>query len=129
MDTSIKSGINVTLSFQLQWTSDADQRLRWQAGMYFLNIERRVGVAQLEDDGRANLPRSFINELTDALVLDDFETTVLSGFGSIAYDLTDRMELSIALRYDVEDRESHQCRPEPSGRICINQYRLPQHLL
>ena len=38
-------------SFQLQWTSAADQRLRWQAG-YFLNIERRVGVAQLEDDGR-----------------------------------------------------------------------------
>ena len=64
------------ISFQLQWTSDADQRLRWQAGMYFLNIDRRVGVAQLEDDGRAQLPRSFVNELTDALVLDDFETTV-----------------------------------------------------
>ena len=102
------------LSFQLQWTSDADQRLRWQAGMYFLNIERRVGVAQLEDDGRANLPRSFINELTDALVLDDFETTVLSGFGSIAYDLTDRMELSVALRYDVEDREVQNAVPSPA---------------
>jgi iron complex outermembrane receptor protein len=102
------------LSFQLQWTSDADQRLRWQAGMYFLNIERRVGVAQLEDDGRANLPRSFVNELTDALVLDDFETTVLSGFGSIAYDLTDRMELSVALRYDVEDREVQNAVPSPA---------------
>ncbi len=44
--------------------------------MYFLNIDRRVGVAQLEDDNRAQLPRSFVNELTDALVLDDFETTV-----------------------------------------------------
>ena len=71
----------------------------------FLNIERRVGVAQLEDDGRENLPRSFINELTDALVLDDFETTVLSGFGSVSLDMTDRLELSVALRYDVEDRE------------------------
>jgi iron complex outermembrane receptor protein len=102
------------LSFQLQWTSDADQRLRWQAGMYFLNIERRVGVAQLEDDGRANLPRSFVNELTDALVLDDFETTVLSGFGSINYDITDRMELSVALRYDVEDREVKNAVPSPA---------------
>ena len=102
------------MSFQLQWTSDSDQRLRWQAGMYFLNIDRRVGVAQLEDDGRENLPRSFVNELTDALVLDDFETTVLSGFGSINYDITDRMELSVALRYDIEDREVRNGVPSPA---------------
>jgi len=102
------------ISFQLQWTSDADRRLRWQAGMYFLNIDRRVGVAQLEDDGRAQLPRSFVNELTDALVLDDFETTVLSGFGSINYDISDRMELSLALRYDIEDREVRNGVPSPA---------------
>ena len=109
------------ISFQLQWTSDADQRLRWQAGMYFLNIDRRVGVAQLEDDGRASLPRSFVNELTDALVLDDFETTVLSGFGSINYDVTDRMELSFALRYDMEDREVRNAVPSPAdGYVSTN---------
>ena len=109
------------ISFQLQWTSDADQRLRWQAGMYFLNIDRRVGVAQLEDDGRTSLPRSFVNELTDALVLDDFETTVLSGFGSINYDITDRMELSFALRYDIEDREVSNAVPSPAdGYVSTN---------
>ena len=102
------------ISFQLQWTSDADQRLRWQAGMYFLNIDRRVGVAQLEDNGTGQLPRSFVNEYTDALVLDDFETTVLSGFGSISYDMTDRLELSVALRYDVEDREVTNAVPSPA---------------
>ena len=109
------------ISFQLQYTSDADQRLRWQAGMYFLNIDRRVGVAQLEDDGRAQLPRSFVNELTDALVLDDFETTVLSGFGSINFDVTDRMELSFALRYDIEDREVRNAVPSPAdGNVSTN---------
>ena len=109
------------ISFQLQYTSDADQRLRWQAGMYFLNIDRRVGVAQLEDDGRAQLPRSFVNELTDALVLDDFETTVLSGFGSINFDVTDRMELSLALRYDIEDREVRNAVPSPAdGNVSTN---------
>ena len=102
------------ISFQLQWTSNADQRLRWQAGMYFLNIDRRVGVAQLEDNGSGQLPRSFVNQFTDALVLDDFETTVLSGFGSINYDITDRMELSVALRYDVEDREVTNAVPSPA---------------
>jgi len=109
------------ISFQLQWTSDADQRLRWQAGMYFLNIDRRVGIAQLEEDGRARLPRSFVNELTDALVLDDFETTVLSGFGSINYDVTDRMELSFAVRYDIEDREVSNAVPSPAdGYVSTN---------
>jgi iron complex outermembrane receptor protein len=89
--------------------------------MYFLNIDRRVGVAQLEDDGRANLPRSFVNELTDALVLDDFETTVLSGFGSINYDITDRMELSFAVRYDIEDREVSNAVPSPAdGNVSTN---------
>ena len=46
-------------------------------------------------------------------VLDDFETTVLSGFGSINYDITDRMELSFALRYDIEDREVSNAVPTP----------------
>jgi iron complex outermembrane receptor protein len=82
--------------------------------MYFLHIDRRVGVAQLEDDNRAQLPRSFVNELTDALVLDDFETTVLSGFGSINYDMTDRLELSFALRYDIEDRKVKNAVPSPA---------------
>ncbi|MEL0008009.1 MAG: TonB-dependent receptor, partial [Luminiphilus sp.] len=70
--------------------------------------------AQRAADGRAQRPRSFVNELTEALVLDDFETTVLSGFGSISYDLTDRMELSVALRYDVEDREVTNAVPSPA---------------
>ena len=41
------------LSFQIQLTSDDDSELRWQVGAYYLSIEREVGVAQLEDDGRA----------------------------------------------------------------------------
>mgnify|MGYP002865922194 CR=1 FL=1 len=102
------------LSFQLQWTSNAENRLRYQVGMYFLNIDRRVGVAQLEDDGRAQLPRSFVNELTDALALDDFTTTVLSGFGALSYDMTDRLEVSLALRYDLEDREVENRVPSPA---------------
>ncbi|MEO1576283.1 MAG: TonB-dependent receptor plug domain-containing protein, partial [Pseudomonadota bacterium] len=74
------------LSFQIQLTSPGDQRLRWQTGLYLLDIDRTVGVAQLLDDGSANLPASFVNPLTDALVLDDFETQVFSVFGSMNYD-------------------------------------------
>ncbi len=103
-------------SVQLQLTSPGDQRLRWQAGLYALDIERTVGVAQLLDDGRSDalLPRSFVNPLTDALVLDDFETSVFAVFGSLNYDVTDRMELSLALRWDREDRDVSNGVPPPS---------------
>ena len=105
------------LSVQVQLTSPGDQALRWQAGLYWLDIDRRVGVAQLLDDGRANLPGSFINPLTDALVLDDFDTSVIAGFGSINYDISDTVELSFALRYDREDRDVTNAVPTPSERV------------
>ena len=104
------------LSFQVQLTSPGDQRLRWQAGAYYLDLERRVGVAQLLDDGRPSgqLPRSFVNPLTDALVLDDFDTSVWALFGSVNFDITDNIELSFALRYDREDRKVTNAVPTPS---------------
>ncbi len=95
-------------------TSSGEGALRWQVGAYYLNIERTVGVAQLEDDGRRNLPQSFVNQFTDALVLDDFTTDVSAVFGSINYDVTDRMELSVAVRYDREDREVENKVPSPA---------------
>ena len=108
-------------SAQIELTSTGDEALRWRVGAYFLNIERTVGVAQLEDDGRSNLPRSFVNELTDALVLDDFTTDVFAVFGSVDYDLTDSMELSVALRYDREEREVENRVPSPAdGNLSTN---------
>ena len=102
------------LSMQVQLTSTGDGPLRWQVGAYFLNIERTVGVAQLEDDNRAYLPRSFVNELTDALVLDDFTTDVIAVFGSVNYDISDQMELAFAIRYDREKREVENKVPSPA---------------
>lgn len=108
-------------SAQVQLTSSGDGALRWQVGAYYLNIERTVGVAQLEDDGRANLPQSFVNELTDALVLDDFTTDVYAVFGSLNYDISDRMELSVAVRYDREEREVKNRVPSPAdGNLSTN---------
>ena len=108
-------------SAQIQLTSNADGALRWQVGAYYLNIERTVGVAQLEDDNRKSLPTSFVNELTDALVLDDFTTDVYAVFGSINYDITDRMELSVAVRYDREEREVENKVPSPAdGYLSTN---------
>lgn len=106
-------------SFQVQVTSNEEQQLRWQAGLYYLNIERRQGVAQARDPGnewpnRAQLPKEIFTPLTDAIVDDTFDTEVFAVFGSVSYDLTDRMELSLAARYDREKREVSNNVPSPA---------------
>ncbi|MGD2008827.1 MAG: TonB-dependent receptor, partial [Cellvibrionales bacterium] len=98
------------MSFQIQLTSNTDQRLRWQVGAYYLDIERYLAVSQLRDDGTnfpnraGNVPTTIFNEFTDAMVNDTFDTTVYAAFGSVNYDITERIELSLALRYDREER-------------------------
>ncbi len=105
------------LSFQATLTSNSDGALRWQVGAYYLDIEKEAGVAQLFDDGRPNLPNSLVNELTDALVHDMFDTKVTAIFGSVNYDVTDAVELSFALRYDREERDATSLVPSPSQAV------------
>lgn len=98
------------LSVELRLSSPGEQRLRWIGGVYFADIDRHVVVSQGSDNGggvflhQAFVPTSGPNP-TDLLYDDDFSSKVMAGFGQLAYDLTDRMELSLALRYDREKRK------------------------
>jgi len=96
------------VSFELRLTSDDDQRLRWMAGIYFLDIDREVGISLNADSGATPI-RGLLQvggpNSTASLTHDQFDTTVLSVFGSIDYDMTDNTEISFALRYDNEDRD------------------------
>ena len=110
------------MSFQVSLTSNADQRLRWQAGVYYLDIEGYQAVSQLRDDGTnwpnpaVNVTRSIYNEFIDAMVNDTFDTQTLAMFGSINYDVTEALELSVALRYDSEKREVSNGVPSHADR-------------
>jgi iron complex outermembrane receptor protein len=111
------------ISFEVRLTSPDQQALRWQGGFYYLNLNREVGVATLRDPstaaevtsvGSADLPKSFVNPLTEALVHDKFDTEVWAVFGQLAYDVMDNLEASVALRYDHEARKVHSLVPPPS---------------
>lgn len=104
-------------SFEVRLTSASDQRLRWLAGFYFLDVEREVGVAQTQDPfGAGQNISSFADPLTEALVHDRFDTTVYSVFGSVNYDVTDDIELDFALRYDREERDVSNLVDGPATR-------------
>jgi iron complex outermembrane receptor protein len=97
------------LSFELRLTSAEDQALRWIAGVYFLDIEREVVVAYGADTGQGFLRQPYIDPAgpnpTDLLFHDVFDTQVFAVFGQLEYDMSDTVELALALRYDTEDRE------------------------
>ncbi len=97
-------------SGEVRLTSDDNSAsLRWVAGVYFAEIEREVVVAYGADTGQGFLQQAYVPPSgpnpTDLLFDDTFNTSVLSAFGQIEYDLNEQWELSAALRYDYEDRD------------------------
>ena len=58
---------------------------------------------------------------TDLLFWDEFETTVFAVFGELSFDMGDSMELSLALRYDNEDRDVSTLVPAvPASGLNVN---------
>ena len=102
-------------SFEVRWTSYSDQALRWTAGLYFLDVDREVGVNQGNDLGYGVVEEMYVpasgKNPTEQMVWDDFSNKVTSFFGSVDIDLNDVVELSLAARYDSEDRSVHSLVP------------------
>ncbi len=95
-------------SAELRLASNSNGPLSWSVGGYFLDIDRQVGVSLNRDSG--NVPiRGLFQESgpnqTVSLLFDDFDSTVLAVFGEASYDVTDDVELSVALRFDSEERQ------------------------
>ncbi|MDA5194156.1 TonB-dependent receptor [Govanella unica] len=97
-------------SQEFRITSKADQRLRWMAGAYYLDTKRflssttgddlGLGIVQVE---RHPLFDSTINP-TATFFADDNHNKAWAVFGNVAYDITDTLEASVAVRYDKDNR-------------------------
>jgi len=117
------------VSFELRVSSKADQRLRWSAGVYYLSIDREVGVNLGIDTGNGINQNLFVsrtdnmdgtfssNNPTEQLLRDDFDTEVYALFGQLNYDLNDNVEVSLALRWDREERDVDNTVPTPSEQV------------
>ncbi|WBX85429.1 TonB-dependent receptor [Sphingosinicella microcystinivorans] len=103
------------LSFEIRLGSSGNNAFDWVAGLYFLDINREVGVAQGIDTG-GPIIRSLYNapsssSPTEALSWDKYDSKVYAVFGQASYDLTPELEFSAALRYDREKRKVHNLVP------------------
>jgi iron complex outermembrane receptor protein len=96
-------------SLELRLTSPGEGRTRWVAGLYFADIDRHVVVSQGSDSGNGFLQQPLVltgePNPTDLLYDDSFNSIVFAGFGQVAFDMTDDVELAFAARYDSEERE------------------------
>lgn len=96
-------------SVEIRFTSPQDQSTRWIAGLYATEIDREVVVAYGADQGLGFLRQPYIDATgpnpTDLLFWDDFDTSVIAAFGELSFDVGESSELSIALRWDQEDRK------------------------
>lgn len=112
------------ISFEIRLASPADQELRWLVGAYFLDLNRRVGVNTGIEDVTTVTPQLFVPagqpNATEQLVHDKFDSKVYAVFGNIAYDINDDVELSVALRYDREERKSRSLVPTDARSTYID---------
>jgi iron complex outermembrane receptor protein len=101
-------------SAELRLTSPGEQALRWTAGVFFADIDRHVVVSQGSDQTGASLQQDFLAQAfvptsgpnpTDLLYDDTFKSKVYAGFGQLAYDVAEGVEVALALRYDNEKRD------------------------
>ena len=97
------------ISAEIRLASNGDGPLAWQIGAYYLNIDRDVGVSLGADLGQG-VTRQLFNDAnssnpTSQLFADNFNTNVYAAFGSIDYEVADNFDVSLALRYDIEQRE------------------------
>ncbi|MFN7158235.1 MAG: TonB-dependent receptor, partial [Erythrobacter cryptus] len=97
------------ISGEIRLASNGNGPFNWQVGAYYLHIDREVGVSLGADLGQGVVRRLYnapgSANPTTQLYHDNFTTDVYALFAAADFDLTDRFNLSLAGRYDIEDRK------------------------
>lgn len=97
------------ISGEIRLASNGDGVVNWQVGAYYLHINREVGVSLGADLGQGVIRQLYnapgTSNPTTQLYHDAFKTDVYALFASIDADVSDRFNVSVAGRYDIEDRQ------------------------
>ncbi|MBY8821784.1 TonB-dependent receptor [Sphingomonas colocasiae] len=109
-------------SNELRIASRSDQAFRWMVGAYYLDTKRFISTTTGDDNlqGIVSVRRTpqFTNPANPTLSFfaDDNHNRAWAVFGNLAYDVTDRFELSVAGRYD-KDRRRQTVRADQTGSL------------
>jgi iron complex outermembrane recepter protein len=98
-------------SQELRLTSPSDNRLRWIVGAYAIATDRFISTGNVFDLGTGVVPEVkreplplFNPQVT--FLADSQDNFAWAVFGELSFDMTDRLEATVALRYDEDEREN-----------------------
>ena len=113
-----------TVSQEVRFTSNDDGRFRWIGGAYFIGTDRFISTGNMVDTGggvfpvyetpRGNFPFDFASYPVGpqtTFLADGQDNAAWAVFGEAAVDLSQRLELSLAVRYDEDKRENTTLTP------------------
>ncbi|HEY5809245.1 MAG TPA: TonB-dependent receptor [Povalibacter sp.] len=107
------------VSQEIRYTSPADKRVRWIAGAYAIATDRFISTGNVYDLGtgvpevrRTPLPEADFVTCFPAqcqqfsYLADSQDNFAWAVFAELSFDITDKLEASLALRYDEDEREN-----------------------
>ena len=99
------------VSEALQFASPATKRVRWIAGAYAISTDRFISTGNVFDLGTGVVPEVRRHPLPlfnpqFTYLADSQDNFAWAVFGNVDVNLTDKLELSTALRYDRDDRKN-----------------------
>jgi iron complex outermembrane receptor protein len=113
------------VSQEIRYTSPAEQRLRYIVGAYVIATDRFISTGNVFDDESGVVPEvketplpPFAPQFT--FLADSQDNLAWAVFGELSYDISDRLEGSVALRYDRDERENTTETPQAFIPLSIN---------
>jgi len=100
-----------TLSQELRFTSPSEKRFRYIVGGYVVGTNRYISTGNMVDLGLGvfpvyRTPSTNPDNPQATFLADAQDNFAWAVFGDFAYDVTDRLEASISMRYDRDHREN-----------------------
>lgn len=98
-------------SQEIRFTSDDEGRFRWITGAYFVHTDRFISTGNNVNDGTGVRPVYHSPRLTGSnpsasFLADTQDNDAWALFGDATVELTDQLELDMAVRYDEDKREN-----------------------
>jgi iron complex outermembrane receptor protein len=98
-------------SQEVRFSSPAEGRVRWIAGAYYVHTDRFISTGNMVDTGAGVYPvyrTPSTNPLNPqaTFLADSQKQDAWALFGDLTFELTDRIELDTAIRYDEDTRKN-----------------------
>lgn len=98
-------------SQEIRFSSNEEGRVRWIAGAYFVHTDRFISTGNMEDDGTGvfpvyRQPRLTGNNPSVTFLADSQDNDAWAVFADVTVEMTEKLELDVAVRYDEDKREN-----------------------